>query len=114
MTDIMYNSDRATLSNVVHGCISTWAHQMCIWKILQHEYDIETLIQNGDAAIIGHSIGENAGLTAAQLFQCDEDALAITLKYTHIMTTMTTDDQAMAAVVTDPKDIGNNIANKMP
>ena len=69
--DVMYNSDKKTLAQVVNGCNSTLLHSMCIWKILQTEYDILSVFNHEhnviDVSIMGHSIGEMGAMYGAGL-----------------------------------------------
>ena len=120
LSDIMFNSDSNTLAKIEYGSVAVFVHSMCIWRILQHEYDIDNIFdtthpknKNISSTIIGHSMGEYAALTAANLFKSFEDAIGITNFFAQLMARYTTSDQAMCAFVCDPKDIDKNFVNNM-
>ena len=107
MTDIMWNSDKKTLALVINGCNATLLNSICLWKILQKEYNIDNLFNREDnvldVAIMGHSLGEMSAMHASGLWKSDQDGLWIQQKFGEIMRSQTEQGQAMCAVVSDPK-----------
>ena len=113
ITDIMYNSDTKTLSSIEVGSVAVYLHSLCIWNILQHEYEVDTILSQTDSTIMGHSFGEYAAITAAGLFKTWQESLYITDFFAQVMHKHTGEGQAMCAVVLDKKDRENDFVNRM-
>jgi len=118
LTDMMFNSDKKTQAEVINGCNATAVHAICIWKILEKEYGIHSLFNHEhnvlETTIMGHSIGEHPAMYAAGLFKSDEDELWICQRFGECMRDCTIPGQAMAAVVSNPKDVDKNLLDMMP
>ena len=120
LSDMMFNSDSKTLAKIEYGSVAVFIHSMCVWRILQNEYNIDDVFDtnknkhnNISPTIIGHSMGEYAALTVANLFKSFKDAISITNFSAQIMKKYTTPNQAMCAIVTDPKNLEMNIINNI-
>ena len=120
LSDMMFNSDSKTLAKIEYGSVAVFIHSMCVWKILQNEYNIDAVFatnnnehNNASSTIMGHSMGEYAALTVANLFKSFEDAIFITNFSAQIMKKCTTPNQAMCAIVSDPKNVEMNILNNL-
>eukprot|EP01083_Nonionella_stella_P247670 858427_1 len=115
LSNAMFDSDIETFNTVPYGGMAMFVHSMCIWKILQTEYNIENLFTNNDTecTIIGHSMGECAAVTCAGLFTSDTDALYVTDQFSKANANMAAPDQAMCAVMSNPKNKDGNIINNI-
>eukprot|EP00483_Globobulimina_turgida_P005869 UN05879 len=71
VSNAMFDGDIHTLSEVAYGGMAMFIHSMCIWRVLQTEYDIDNIFNADDieSTIIGHSMGEMAAVTASGLFK---------------------------------------------
>eukprot|EP01084_Bolivina_argentea_P090169 162520_1 len=105
ITDIMWNSDAKELEQASFAGTSIVIHSMCIWNILQREYEIETVLTDDNSSVIGHSTGEYSALRAANVFGTFKDALNMTYFYAKCMQRCSSTEQAMYAVIAEDIDI---------
>eukprot|EP01084_Bolivina_argentea_P071905 130626_1 len=101
ISNIMFNAEPKELQQPQFSGTSIFIHSMCIWKILETEYNIDNILCDNNSTVIGHSTGEYSALTVVNVFKTFQDALHITNFYTQCMQECSSSNQAMYAIISD-------------
>eukprot|EP00488_Nonionellina_sp_1-RS-2012_P001800 TRINITY_DN309_c0_g1_i1.p1 TRINITY_DN309_c0_g1~~TRINITY_DN309_c0_g1_i1.p1 ORF type:complete len:217 (-),score=56.37 TRINITY_DN309_c0_g1_i1:376-1026(-) len=77
LSKMMFDGHPDELSQPIYAGNATFVATVAVWRILQKEYDIDSLLRDEEVSVIGHSMGEYVALELTNAYQKFEDALFI-------------------------------------
>eukprot|EP01084_Bolivina_argentea_P176244 305024_1 len=98
LSNIMFNADIKTISKPIYAGNALFIYSLCLWKVLQNEYGIDSILNSENTSVIGHSMGEYTALNVINAYKNWTDSVSMNNLIAQMADTYSSDEQGMFAI----------------